>query len=376
MLRFLLWLCAAYALAAAPVAAAPQPQAQAASPFARSGDRVTFTAARISFPAQAGAVRLEDTSEFSHQGEGVDNGIQYVSPDRQVFATVYIYYPGLSHAGLTAFMTDLAIAQQSSNLTRRGSHVVGAGGRDGVAIRSDYAGFRDGMASSAAFMKAGRWIVKIRVSGPNGRAADVEGAMTALLAALRFEGELQPRAAAPLEVADCEAPAAPPARMVNIDAAEAMALTLIGTFDAGGDEPRDNQGNRLAPVAARMATRWCQSTLLNIGNSRYPVLRAGGGAPAGEYGRSELIVPINDAGTALELVRLADRGRFVLLYHEIGRTSVLGTYDGPLSDEQLAGILNGSDREGTRIRASVDHLPNGDTNINLQELPSEPRRGT
>jgi len=376
MLRFLLCLCALFALPAASLGAAPQSQTRASSAFSRSGDRVTFTAARISFPAAAGAVRLEETSEFSHEGQGVDNGLQYVSPDRQIFATVYIYYPGLSHAGLTAFMTDLAIAQQSSNLVRRGSRIVGAGGRDGVAIRSDYAGFRDGMASSAAFMKAGRWIVKLRVSGPGGRAAEVDRTMTALLDGLRFEGELQPRPAQPLELAGCEAPRAAAARLVAVDAAETLALTLIGTFDAAGADASENRGNRREAVAARMGARWCEGGRLNVGNSAYPVLRAPAEAPGGEMGRSEILVPINDAGTALELVRLADPGRFVLLYHEIGRTSILGTYDGPLSDDQLAAILNGSDREGTRIRASVDHLPNGDTNINLQELPSETGRSS
>ena len=137
MLRLLLSVCAALLLPAGAYGAAPQSQARAESLFSRSGDRVTFTAARISFPTQAGATRLEETSEFSHEGQGIDNGLQYVSPDRQVFATVYIYYPGLSHAGLTAFMTDLAIASQSRNLTRRGTRAVSAGGRDGVAIRSD-----------------------------------------------------------------------------------------------------------------------------------------------------------------------------------------------------------------------------------------------
>lgn len=349
-------------------------QAQAPSPpsntWARADDRITFTAAGVSFPERAGVTELRQTSEASRQGQGVDNVLQFESPDRQIFATVYVYYPGLPHAGLTAFMTDRAIHLQSRNLRELGLRVTGAGGHQNVAIRGDYAGFRDGLSSSAAFIKLGRWIVKLRVSGPDSRQREVDSAMTALLDGIRFEGRLQPRAATPFQVSECENAAPTAARTLATEAAHVMEDSIIAVMDAAGDEARDPEGNRLDPLPARLGTRWCRSAQLNIGDSSYAVLRTlpadhGGGVG----GRSVLVVPISDSGMTLELVETHTPGRFTLFLHEIGRTTVFGSYDGTLSDEQVAGVLSGSDPDARRIRASVDHLPNGNSSINLREAP-------
>jgi hypothetical protein len=371
MPKWLLSLCVVLALPGVSLRAAPlQPEArtQSASPWVRAGDRVAFATASISFPTEAGPVRLREATESSRRGEGVDNILQYESAERDLFATIYVYIPGLSHAGLTAFMTDRVIAAQSRNLVRSGSRIVSAGGRSGAAIRSDYTGYRDDLASSAAFVKVGRWLVKVRVSGPDARREDVDAVMTTLLNDIRFEGELQPRPASILEVGECAPVLRPGARSLPVTADRLMMLALIGMFDVAGDDARDPQGNRVPALPPRIATHWCQSSQLHIGNTNYAVLRAAPDDPAeGIGGRSELIVPINDAGTTLEQVRISDPQQFVMLFHEIGRTSVLGSYDGPLSDDQIAAILNGSDGDGTRIRASIDHMPNGNSNINLPQ---------
>ena len=157
----------------------------------RDGDRITFTTARFSFPAAAGVVALQGAYEFSRPGEGLDSGLQFESTDREIFASVYVYAPSLAHTGVTAFATDYVIRVQSgSDLRLLNMRVVAAGGRDGVAIRADYSGFRQGHgASSASFLKAGLWIIKVRVSGPEPRRSEVEATMAALLANLRFRGQ-------------------------------------------------------------------------------------------------------------------------------------------------------------------------------------------
>lgn len=197
--------------------------------------------------------------------------------------------------------------------------------------------------------------------------------MTALLDGLRFEGAIQPRAAAPLNISDCEVPVATAARPLPEDSGHIVMDSIIANFNAAGEDARDRHGRRTEPLPARVGPHWCRSTRMRIGDSTRLILRAAPGASGGGVGGgSAMLVPINDAGTIAELVQ-SEAHRFVLLYHEIGRTLVLGSYDGPLSDEQIADILSGADREGTRIRTTIVHRTNGDSDIQLS-LPPEGAR--
>src|SRR5688572_26055597 len=133
--------------------------AQAKEVWSRSNGRVTLDAAGISFPDKAGALPLKETKEFTRQGESLDAVAQYESTDGKIFATVYVYHPGIAHTGLAALATDAAIRLRSRDhpIDSEGSRIVSAGGTSGVAVRTDYDNFLGAMASSAAFIKAGRW---------------------------------------------------------------------------------------------------------------------------------------------------------------------------------------------------------------------------
>ena len=377
MLRLFIAGALAILAPAAVAAQKPQQQPQQQMPEAPTSlwrpadDHVTFTTANFDVPRAPGAVRFTRSFEFSHPGEGIDSGLQFESPDRQVFATIYVYYPGLPHAGLTAYTTDWVIHSESPNLRELGMRVVAAGGRDGAAIRGDYANFRDGMASSASFIKIGRWILKLRVSGPETRRAEVEATMSALLMGLRFNGPMQPRQAAPFETVNCTDPPVAPAHLLPDSQALAMEGGITAVMDGAGEEAVDRQGRHLDPLPSRLALRWCQPVTLRIGNSSPRLLRAATPLHDGFGGRTVLLLLINDAGTAFEQIE-NNQHHFVLLYHQMARTSVLGTYDGPLADGQLADILSGADNDGGRFRASAQLLPNGNTNLQINVGPDRP----
>lgn len=146
MLRLVVSAILLLALASPGSAQAPEgPPEAPASLWRQSSDRITFRTARIGVPKNAGIVRFTRTFEFSHPGEGLDTGLQFESADRQVFATLYVYFPALSHVGVTALATDWVIHGQSPNLRPLGMRVVAAGGHDGGAIRGDYAIFETGL---------------------------------------------------------------------------------------------------------------------------------------------------------------------------------------------------------------------------------------
>ena len=117
---------------------------------------VASVPARTAFPRTAGTMRVAETGELSNRGQGIDNAIQYRSPDGELFGTVYIYYPGLPHAGLSAYATDQGIRANSTTPVREVRRAaVAAGGVADAAIRGDYANYRGGSALSAAFTKEG-----------------------------------------------------------------------------------------------------------------------------------------------------------------------------------------------------------------------------
>lgn len=362
-------MCAPAALAAQP----PPPPAAAAAIWTQSNERITLAAARISLPRQAGPVRITEIGESSRPGEGLDNMVQYRSADGAVFATAFLYFPGLPHAGLQAFASEEAIRAGGGPVTFGEPRTMPAGGIPGAAILRDYSHYRGSLASSAAFIKAGRWIVGLRVSGPDARRSDVDAAMAALLAGIGFEGEAQPRPAELLEFLDCAAPAPPPAHMLADDGARNAAMAIVGTFDGAGEQARDGSHGGTTILPGRVGSRWCLSTRARIGESTMPILRALEPSRSGTIeGDSLVAVPLNDAGTLLEAVRTRNHDLVILLYHEVGRTTLLGTYDGPPSDEQIANILSGADEPGTRIRAVLTWRPGQGANIEIGGFPSAP----
>lgn len=363
MIRTLIALC----LALCPAVAAGQAAPDAARHWRQSDGRATFVANGVDLPTQAGTITLQDISEFRAQGRGYDNGLQYRSADGEVFGTVYVYLPGLAHVGLSAFATEQGIRVSSGDQPVRigARRRVSAGGRDGVAILAAYDNYRGSLASRAAFMKVGRWMVKIRVSGPQARAAEVDAAMTALLDGLRFGNGARPNMAVPLDVERCDGADGVDAMAATARPDQTLADAAVAALD-GGD------------AGGRVPDGWCLSTILRIQNSAAALLRAtarGGDAdPAG--GRSVLFVILSDAGDALELVETPGDRRFVLFHHAIGETRVLGTYAGIPTDRQIAAIVNGNDDAAARVRAIVRLRPNGDTEIGLGSGAGETSGGS
>jgi hypothetical protein len=363
----------ALAVAAAPAAAqtpsqTPAPPPQADPPLQQglteeqrwlaSDTQIASVQARTIFPRRIGTLTASRTQEFSHPGEGIDDALWYRSSDGAVFATLYVYYPGLPHAGLAAFSTDQFV-RTSAPATRVTTpmRLVAAGGVANGAIRIDYADYR-GMASAAAFIKAGRWLVKVRISGPKARRAEVEQAMTALLQDMQFGVQNPWMAPHPLTVGDCSADAGRTAARPLADppGAEIAAHAFLATFDGGGMLATVQGSGARRDLPPRIPDRLCRGTL-RVGDRTFTLLRGEAGAPISVDGRTRLVAILNDNGAALEVVHAPNLGRYIVLYHEIGATSLLGGYDNVPSDAQLAEILGGGRTEANRVRVPVRFRP-------------------
>ena len=351
------------ALTAVPAGAQQKPQGSAT----QSADRILFTRGKISFPRTIAGLAFKETKDFSHHGEGLDTSVRYETADGAIFATAYLYYPSLSHGGLAGIATEEAIRGNSTEATSLSPlRRIPVGKIADGGLQMDIGNYQGRYASSAAFVKAGRWMVKYRVSGPEARKAEIEAAIAALVDATRFEGEARPVPSAPLELENCPLSGGKDARLIaptggSEGNAATMSDAMIASFDAAGETP--NQAKRSEAFLSRIGSGWCKS-YAEVGKSRIPLLRATGGIrTAPGAASSRLFALYSDAGGALEVV--GSGKRFTLLHHEIGKTTVMGAFDSVPSDGQMAEILGGN-HEALRPRARVDLSPEGGSKINLQ----------
>jgi hypothetical protein len=343
---------------AAPAAAADPP---APGPFWEvSEGRLSFRPAQLSVPRRAGGVEYFETTEFSHKGEGVDNAIKYRSADQKVFATLYVYYPSIAHTGVQAIATDQAIrgSARSPNIRSLGTGIASAAGMRGVAVTADYDHYLGEHHTKSAFIKAGRWMLKLRVTGPESRSAEVNAVMTALLDGLRFEGKVQPRPAVPIVARDC-APADRPEAAPVAGGGEAA---TIAVSDAAGEPAVKAAGGDQKALPARIGRDWCR-TKLQVQGQQMAVLQAAGKKRPGRGldADSALLVLFNDGGGVLEVVRLAKGGKYLLLHHEIAEVKVLESYDRLPSLAQIGGLFTNP----TGIRARIRLRPDGSPEIQL-----------
>ncbi len=357
-MRFLLFLLLLAGLASATWAADPPV-------VTTSAGRVEFNRAKVGLPDHFATLSLSETKEMSHSGEGLDSVALFRSPDREVLASVYVYYPAISHSGLAALATDAAIRKNSERpVIFLGSSLTAAAGHPAIAVRNDYRNYLGTLASSAAFIKVGRWMVKLRVSGPEARRAEVEAAMAALLESLRFDPAEPIRPATTLDPPYCPPNQVADARVRPDSGAEVMMDVLtFGTLDPTGN-PKATPGDP-ARRQSRIGDRWCRQ-LLAAGASGITLLRLTG-VPAGsaeEQGKSLLLVLYSDAGETLEVARTHDGKRYVMLNHQIGSTSLLASFDSLPSDRQIVQVLTGDSVLG-RKRAEVRLKANGNADVNL-----------
>jgi hypothetical protein len=368
---------------AADARAQPQDRAPGTNPhWIESETRIASVPARMSFPRIAGSLSFTGTRALSADGEEIDSTAQYRSADRQIVGTVYVYLPGLAHPGLASFATQQAIRVGSSSPVRLvRSRTVSAGRLENMAIRDDYENYRDGNSSSAAFLKAGRWQIKIRVTGPESRRREVDSAMDALLAGIEFGRQNPAQDPSPLTVTDC-APEQTQrdAHLLPDPPAEQLAAhAFLGTFDGGGMIATDENGAR-RDLPSRVPRELCLSGGVHVGaqsgGQTIPVLRAAAGPGLAIEGRTLLVAILSDSGTWIEVVHARNLDRYLMLFHQIGSTRLLGAYDGVPSDRQIAELLAGTQSEAARIRAVIRLTPDGRTEIELlpapQTAPSAP----
>jgi hypothetical protein len=328
----------ALALPASALAAAPVGDGGA---WETDANNVRASAAGISVPQQAGTLSLVKSGEISNSGEGLDNYAQFASEDGVVQGTAYIYMPSYADAAVSAYMTDKAIHERFGPQTKRIAYgLAPAGGHAGVAIRSVYSGADGELITAAALVHAGRWLVKLRVTGTADRAAEVKAGLDAMLAKLQFDKTSLPVTATADRIGACPVADGPGAAVMDVptSASDATAVAEGKAEPASSFSfPRDGRDGMCVRGTAR------------VGADTYDILQTASGAD----GAAPVLIPLDDAGRVMRFDRITGSSGYRLTVHQVGRTDVYNVYDRIPTSSQIAAIIDGSDAKGTTLLLST-----------------------
>ncbi|MDX3909727.1 MAG: hypothetical protein QHC67_07895 [Sphingobium sp.] len=269
---------------------------------------VHATAAGISVPQQAGGLALVKTGEIS--GEGADIYAQYVSADNVVQATIFVYRPGFADTAVAALATERTLIERFGPATRRDvQQVTSAGGHDGVALRTLYSGAADGeLVLAAGFVRSGDWIVKLRVTAPADRKADVEAGIDALLRGLSFDNPAALQRASLATWKDCTASAS------------------TASAAASASFPRNG------------ADALCRAGVVKVADATFDMIQ-----PAVPNASGSVLIPTDDAGGLLRFDRMAEGGFRMTRFGPGAVKSI--TRLAKLPDaEGIAAIISGGDQ--------------------------------
>ncbi|MCK0531384.1 hypothetical protein [Sphingobium agri] len=291
-------------------------------------------AAGISLPQTVAGLSLSKSGEVTNGGKGIDNYAQYLSDDGAVQATLYVYLPSYADASIAAYMTDRAVTDRFGPKTRRTAYEgVALHGKAGRAIRAVYDDAANGaLTTAAAFVQSGRWLVKLRVTGPSERRREVLAGLDGMLSGLRFDDASAVRSISPARFVDCP----------KEDDGDAR-LTASGAATGADVQP-----------VWEGAASFCIRGHVQTSEGSYDVMeqqRAHG---------ASVIVPIDDAGTVMAFDPASGGRGYQLSMHSVGETKLYGVYDRVPSTRQIAQILDGKDPQTAEARATAAYAASGE----------------
>lgn len=327
-------LFSAMLLVAAPALAGAAEEREAWTPTATA---LRADAAGIALPQTVAGLSLSKSGEVSHGGQGIDNYAQYLSDDGAVQATLYVYLPSYADASLAAYMTDKAIMERFGTKTRRTAYAsVAAAGQAHGAIRAVYDDAADGaLTTAAAFAHVGRWMVKLRITGPAERRKEVLAGLDGMLSGLKIDKPESINATAPAKFAACPAADGGDARL---------------TRPAAGD-PTD------IAIPREGGASLCVRGQVQTADASYDILQQAG------VQNSAIIVPVDDAGTILAFDPAQAGGGYQLSIHSVGQTDLYGVYDKVPSPRQIAEILDGKDPQTAQAGRTAAFAANGEVTV-------------
>jgi hypothetical protein len=330
------------------------------------GDKaITHASSGLSAQRKIGPFAYKGVTTFSKPQEGLDTAAQWETADGKSAITLYAYLPTLGDEGLAFIATDRVIRSRFGTATKLANDMlVSVGGVPAGARVVDYdgavgtGGFSGPLWTAFSVLRAGDWLIKIRVSGPVAQKSVLKSALTQLLGALKFSPANLPQTIHKIAVSPCTTEGQfPAAKRVTLSPEEIVKdVQLISGLDFGAT---DKAGKRA--YIKRMPDAFCYDESATPPGQSYAVLYPLKGRVRGTITETAMIIIFGDSGTLLE-VSQTDRSqpRYVMILHSVGEANFMSYVDGPLNSAQIASIVSGKDDGMAKFIAGYDVKANGE----------------
>jgi hypothetical protein len=261
----------------------------------------------ILMPQLAGMARtaLTDATQNEH-----DVAAQFDTPDKNVFATVYLFHPAIADVGLWFDRSQTAL--ETRDIFKNASPATADPVAFAVGVASAASSLRQVYATSAgqyrstalAVVPVGEWMVSVRMSAKTLTAEQLDARLKQVIAAIRWPKAVGTEAPAAAPVKVCTTPLTfGKAKLVKPDGADLL-MSLMGSSLAAKEKAE-------AIAMPSVRATWCRD-----GDARM------------EYGMYRA-----DSSSSGYVLALYDAGRVVSVYPSImGQIKKSGTYSVSLED--------------------------------------------
>lgn len=362
-------------LATAPSVASAAPEPPTAMWTATDGGMAARTSG-IVIPTKAGTLTNSGTRDMGNAGQ--DLIAQYLSADGKILGTIFLYAPSRPDPSLTFLATNETILRRlGPDAKRVDDQLVTVAGVANAGRRLVYSGSADAklsgdpdgrLSSTATLLRAGDWVMKIRVSGPMSRADEIARNLDALTAGIRFPQDVAPLTQRSIALTECPSSMGRPSSMerpsikiVHPPTSEIRALALALNTEADGSDGTIDRAETSTITAA------CREQVKMVNDIALQSYRVTGTA-GGPYQPRQFLL-YGDAGIMIVAFEdMAHPGHYYVARHSIGRTLILGRTSGLPSMAELESVLFSPDKQPMIAGMTRNHLAKKvaiDINCNL-----------
>jgi hypothetical protein len=338
---------------------AASPQEKAADTWLSDTKMATVKSVDISVPLKAGS--LTNFALRDANGDGADMAAQYDSPDGKILGTIFIYAPTRPDASLTFLATDESIRRRLGATAQKIEDAfVPVAGVENAARRVIYTGIADSklsgdpdgrIYSAAAFIGAGTWMIKVRVSGPISRSNEIAKNLDSLVDGLKLGNEARALPQSPIAIADCPvSPDRPAVTITHPPAADALGLAF-----ALDPIVQDEEGAIANPLTPRI-TAMCRESIEVRDNIALQIFQVTAASSPGRY-HPKRVMLYGDAGyMLLAFEDMKFPGQYYVSRHSIGQSFLFGRLTALPSEAEFRSLLFNPEKQPAVIAVTTDYL--------------------
>jgi hypothetical protein len=312
------------------------------SGWTKTATSASAVKAGVAIPLSAGTLKKTELRQYD--GDGADLSARYETPDRAIQGTFFLSAPTLPDIGLSFLATDEVLRRQWGPATHiTADRLLPVAGVKAAERRVVYEGAnvrQKPLISIATFVRAGSWVIVGWMTGPAGRADEINRDLDALIAGMAFAKGSEPLPAKVIKTEQCE----PRDRTINARGTRATQAEVGEFVLTSQSSIVDEKENSALNPMRRTPDRLCLESIEIDGDVALQIYR-----PVDKSDRpfsSRLFALFGNSGVIVEIAESQkEPGAFYVLRHGVGRMYAFGKFDREPSIAQIRALSVAPDKQ-------------------------------